>query len=49
MASINKEEEAAVKEKKLEIDDLEMMRSYVTELKNVLSSTSIMEQKAFLK
>ncbi|MFC2069023.1 hypothetical protein ACFLTP_08495 [Chloroflexota bacterium] len=43
------EVQSAVEEKKLVINDLETMRCYVADLKEVLGSASIMEQKAFLK
>jgi site-specific DNA recombinase len=40
---------AVVQEKKLDIKDMELMRSYAADLRNVLSSASIMQQKAVLK
>jgi site-specific DNA recombinase len=44
-----KEAQAAILERKLGTNELELMRSYVIDLKNVLGSASIMEQKTFLK
>jgi site-specific DNA recombinase len=38
-----------VQEKKLDIKDMELMRSNAADLRNVLSSASIMQQKAVLK
>lgn len=40
---------ATQKAKKLEISDIETMRHYVEDLRSVLGSASIMEQKAFLR
>jgi len=51
-AELNKtrlEAEYAVQEKKLELDDIDVMRRYVEDLKSVLGTASIMEQKRFLK
>jgi len=40
---------AALRAKKLEIEDVEVMRHYVEDLRYLLGSATIMEQKAFLK
>ncbi len=38
-----------MQEKRLELDDIDVMRRYVEDLKSVLGTASIMEQKRFLK
>ena len=43
------EAEHAMQEKRLEIDDIDIMRHYVEDLRSVLGTASIMEQKRFLR
>ena len=47
----NAQQEAknTMQKKRLEIQDVEVMRHYVEDLRSLLGSASIMEQKAFLK